>query len=771
MTRPLHRLAARAGILDGYTNLDGRWVDTADPTRERLLAALGHDASSDEAAARALDEWAAREQAELVAPWRVARRDAPDAHALALHLLPDERGALAWSTTVRAAAGAGDGRASEWAARREGSTHPAGAATVAVEVAVPPAPGEYEVEVAVMAGGRARQARQRWTVPPDRCWAPADAAVPAWGLVANLYTLRSERNRGIGDMGDLATLVGRAAAMGADFVGVNPLHAIWARGDGVSPYDPISRIFRTPLYLRLEEIPEFARCAAARELVDGEAHRETAARLRAAAAVDYDAVSALLHPVLRRLHETFAREERDRGTPRDRAYQAYRTEMGRALDDFAAFQAFDAHDARTHGGHRWFREWPHGLADAHSEASDALRDELAEEIDYHRWLQFELDRQLGVAQGLARAGGMRVGLYQDLAIGSSGGGSDVWANDALFVRGVSIGAPPDALAPQGQDWGLPPLDPVRLQRDGFAYWRQLLRGAFRHAGALRIDHVLGLVRQFWIPHGCDGTEGAYVRFPAEELLGILAVESHRARARVVGEDLGTVPPEVPPLLERWGVLRSQVVYFEREEDGRFRPAAEYRADTLTTVNTHDLAPLAGYWRGREIALRERAGVIDAAQAARDCEERADACARLVERLAADGCLDEGDAAALRDAARRAPFEETPTMAAQAEALRAADAPALDRSGLGETVPVALVAGVHRFLRRTPARLLGLSLDDLAGETEPVNLPGVPVSRYPSWTRRMRVPLETLLDDARTHAALGGEPATAPDEQGAREAVG
>src|SRR5690606_6446966 len=265
--------------------------------------------------------------------------------------------------------------------------------------------------------------------------------------------------------------------------------------------------------------------------------------LRSGPEVPYEAAAMLQQPLLRMLHESFRCIHRDRGTARGEAYRRYLEEMGPSLDDFALFLALDARTAAEEGHPLWFRHWPNGLGVADSAAVSAAREALSEQVDFHRWVQFELDRQLAAAAASASDGGMRIGLYQDLAIGTSGGGSDVWAFDDIFTPGVSIGAPPDSLAPQGQDWGLPPLDPIRLREHGFEYWRLLLRTAFRHTGALRIDHVLGLVRQFWIPHGSDGSGGGYVRFPAEEMLGILALESTRARALVVGEDLGTVPPE------------------------------------------------------------------------------------------------------------------------------------------------------------------------------------------------------------------------------------
>jgi 4-alpha-glucanotransferase len=381
------------------------------------------------------------------------------------------------------------------------------------------------------------------------------------------------------------------------------------------------------------------------------------------------------------------------------------------------------------------------------------------EVDFHRWLQFELDRQLGDAAAIGAGAGLAIGLYQDLAVASAPFGSDVWAAPFIHANGVSIGAPPDNYSATGQNWGLTPLDPHRLFDDGYRFWTALVQSALRHAGAIRLDHVLGLFRQFWIPEGMSGTMGAYVRFPTADLMGILALESALHQAVIVGEDLGTVPREVPGTLREWGILGTRVMLFERERDGTFRPAASYEPLSLTTADTHDLPTLASFWKGRDIALAARLGLLEDADAERAAlRARQDDRRLLADRLIADGALELDQPSASTEGTPERLEASPDSIGGPGETL----APVGDSAGtpapVGNTaeppasnakpdsLPDAaeLVSAVHRFLCSTPAVLVGISLDDLAGEVEPVNIPGVSAEHFASWTRRMRTPLPELL---------------------------
>jgi 4-alpha-glucanotransferase len=570
-----------------------------------------------------------------------------------------------------------------------------------VRLSQAPGPGYHRLRLRLNDQLEAEQLR---VVVPDTVF-PVHQRVGrarVFGFVVNLYAVRSDTNWGAGDFGDLETLVDLCSHAGGDFVGLNPLHALRNQGVGISPYSPISRLFRNPLYIDVLRIPELEHSQEARELIATRAFQSVLAELRASDRVDYVAVMQQKQQVLTLLHRTFE-ENRSKASPRHREYARYRGQKGQALTDFATFLALEKKFGSSQEG---WPSWPREFHDPRSPAVQAFRSANEREVDLHCWIQFELDRQLGEAAAHAERAGLRLGLYGDLALGSSWNGSDVWAFPGLFAEGASLGAPPDDYSAVGQDWALPPIHPHRLRDDGYRYWIQLIRTAFEHAGALRIDHVMGLFRQFWIPAGLQGDAGAYVRYPSEDLLGILALESWRARACVIGEDLGTVPRGLPRILSRWGILSSRVLYFERDRQGRFRPAARYSQRALVTVNTHDHAPLAGFWNARDLHLRHALGTLPDADFNSALARREQEKVALVERLGAEGLL---------------PPHAEPDM-------------------------TSLAAATHGFLARTPAPLLGVSLDDVTGETEPVNVPGVSPEKHASWTRRLGKYLQEIPSD-------------------------
>jgi 4-alpha-glucanotransferase len=690
----LRALARRVGILDEYIDITGNERRlTSDQTRADLLHALGFDASDEAAGARSLEALDLSQKEKLMDSVRVVRENAPNARAVKLRTSSTFSRSFEWAIELQLENGEiqrAEGKQSVHARRR------------AVQIPLPfpagqkekPVLGYHTLRVWVTTGNSEREAEQS-----------------AFGICANLYTLRSRRNWGVGDLTDLGELAERASGLGAAFVGFNPLHAVRNQGEHISPYQPLSRLFRNPVYLDVTAIPELASCPEARDRLSSSGFRKTLSELQKSEHVDYERVMNAKLPVLRALHRTFVQRQKSRATERGREYARYVAKGGNCLTKFATFLALEEKLRREGRVQNDWRSWPVEYRDPGSPEVRAFRQAHAEEVDFHCYLQFELDRQLSSASTKARAYRMSIGLYQDLALGVAPGGSDVWSFQDLFVQGVTLGAPPDDYSATGQDWQTPPIHPYKLVDDRYQYWIRLLRASFAYSGALRIDHIIGLFRQFWIPAGRLPTEGAYIRPPTDDLLGILALESHRNRTIVIGEDLGTVPPGVPAALARRGIFSNRLLYFERFRGGKFKPASRISRRALVTVNNHDLPPLAGQWHGTDLQIRRQVGLIGSDEELREAEAQRNTWKdALLHRLRSERLL---PAEAHSDA-----FAE-------------------------------ICAAVHAYLCRIRTPLVGLSLDDLAGETEPVNLPGIRTGvgpgHYFNWSRRMRLSLEDIWD--------------------------
>lgn len=505
---------------------------------------------------------------------------------------------------------------------------------------------------------------------------------PRSGLMTQLYQVRSSGSQGIGDLGDLATLgEWTAREHGSHFVLVNPLHAAEPVAPmEPSPYLPTSRRFINPIYIDLRELPGIDDLPpGARAQIDELAAR--ARELNDVDSIDRDATWALKEAALRIAF-------RHLGPGHAPEVAALHEQEGQPLVDFATWCSL----ARTHGT-LWESEWPSELHDPRSEAVAAHRDSHREEVSFVVWLQWVVRSQLTATQQRLVSAGMGIGVIADLAVGIHPEGADSWALGDTLAHGIDVGAPPDQFNQLGQNWSQPPWRPDRLAELGYAPFRDMLRAVLGGSGGLRIDHVIGLFRLWWVPEGHDAVDGAYVRYDHEALIGILALEAHRAGCLVIGEDLGVVEPWVREHLIERGVLGTSVAWFEWGEDGRPLPPEAYRELCLATVTTHDIPPSAGYLGLEHVAIRERLGLL-----ARPVEE---------ERAA-----EEGSIQAVREALR-------------------------DRGLVGVVdAPIhEVVAALHQWLELTPSRLRGIALTDLVGDVRAINQPGTD-EEYPNW----RLPL-------------------------------
>lgn len=535
-----------------------------------------------------------------------------------------------------------------------------------------------------------------------RCFEPEWAArgERLWGVAVQLYGLRSSRNWGMGDFTDLTGLIRRAAREGADFIGLNPLHALFAAEPArFSPYSPSSREFLNVLYIDPRTMQSFDYAPAAAAAIAEPAFQQRLAALRDAPLVDYPGVWAAKEAIFRLVFDTFdalLADEPD--NPLAVAFTHFVRERGAALRRFATYQALSS---TTGFGVNW-RAWPEACRDPDGEAVCRFMDANAREIRYHAFLQWEADTQLAFCAAAAQAG-MRIGLYLDVAVGAPPESAEIWSEQGNLIPGFHIGAPPDAWNEAGQDWGLAAYDPYAMVRACYDFFRRILGAAMRHAGAIRLDHILGFERLYLVPEGRKPTDGAYLHRPAGALCDALARESMAWRSLVIGEDLGTVPEGFPALLAAHNILSCRLLIFAKAGD-RYLAPEEYPSGALIAPSTHDLPPLLGYWDETDIRLRTEGGLYpDEGMRQRALDER------------------RRDRAALGAALNAAGFQ------------------------FSEADPVSLLTAAYGFLARTPARLLVVQMEDLAMVREQPNIPGS-VDLYPNWRRKLATEIDPLFDD-------------------------
>lgn len=510
-----------------------------------------------------------------------------------------------------------------------------------------------------------------------------------WGISCQLYGLASRRNQGIGDFEDLARLCEIGAAAGADFVGVNPLHALfWSQPDRASPYSPSTRQFLNPLYIALDRVPGVDSGSLARRAASIDGRR-----------VDYAAVARMKQSVL---EEAFAR------TAADPAFARFQAEGGDALHSFATFEALSEAMCARGAGAGW-HGWPEDYRNCHAPAVADFARQNRQRVEFFAWLQWLAISQLREAEARARAAGMRIGLYLDLAVGVAPDGMATWADPDLVIAGARIGAPPDAFNAQGQDWGLAPLSPAGLVQRDLAPFARDLRATMQCAGAVRIDHAMALQRLFWIPGEAGAAGGSYVRYPFESMLQTLSSLSHEWRTLVIGEDLGTVPEGFRERMREAEIQSYRVMQFERDWQGAFLAPAAYPREAVACLSTHDLPTQHGWWAAGDVELRERLGLLRPDEAVAAHSERMRSRQLLLEALISAGLLDR---------------------AAGEQALSAGE------------LPRAVAVAAHAYVARTPSRLMVAQLEDLVGEREPVNLPGT-FLEYPNWQKTMSVALEDI----------------------------
>lgn len=719
----LDHLARLAGIEAEYWDIWGNLHRTGDPAKVSILGALGIAADGEAAIAASTAALEQADWAQGLPPVVVFRLGQPIAVPM---VLPAGREQQGFACRILEERGHGHHftvipETGELAAVREIAGVRLHRRSLTLPVSLPL--GYHDLYF-----GDGEAVHARLIVAPEGCYLPEPLAGGArqWGISTHLYSLRRDHDWGIGDFTALGELVDLAADLGAAVVGLNPLHALFLEHpDRASPYSPSSRLFLNPLYIDPQAVPDFAECAESDSIVKSMA--DELATLRAASFIDYAKVTVCKERIFSALFESF----RDRhlahgadGDGRAAAFAAFVRDGGEPLRRFALFEVLSHHFA----GVAW-TEWPEDFrrcdGPAIAEFADTHRDALA----CVHYLQWQADIQLAAAQQRARDRGLPIGLYRDLAVGAAADGADAWIAQDVIVNSATVGCPPDPFNMMGQDWGTPPLHPLALRAQGYAAFANIVRANMRHAGALRIDHVMGLLHLFWIPRGRKPDSGAYIQYPFEDMLAVLALESHRNQCLVVGEDLGTVPEGFRERMAAANVLSYRVLYFEKDGE-RFKQPNEYPELALACVTTHDLATLAGFWSEADIDLKHELSLYPEAGA--EADERA---ARQTDRDQLVAALDSQGL--LGTVGSRADVGSTNAGAMNAGAM----SPALS-------------AAVHRYLSRSPVRLLLVQIDDLSEEVEQLNLPGTDTERA-NWRRRLGIRIEDIAKGPVVRALAAG----------------
>ena len=683
LERPLIRLAKAVGVATSYVGMSDDYHEIADDVLVSVLSALGIDASNDMAIDTSLKTLLDDRHRRLVAP-TVLHIEGSESKVLVnvgVFDIPHATITLEDGTEYAGAIepDAGDSSPAYWLDETFVTT-----ASVVIPADLPI--GYHTLHVTV--GERTEDAVL--ISAPKRIEMPATMKEHRlWGWMAQIYSIRSHESWGVGDFADLATMLADAKTKtGADFMLINPVHA----GEPVtpltpSPYLPISRTFLNFTYIRPEAIEEYGLLGEESRTRVSQLHDSVRPLNENADHIDRDAMWAAKMQALWIIFKA------GRSPERQAAFDAYKHSRGEGLEAYATWcLAYDKWGAPADSPSSWFR-----TTDRNSQQVQELRDRYPDTLDFYRWLEWIATEQLAAAQHAAGEAGMALGVMADMAVGVHPLGADVWWNPDRYAKGATVGAPPDMFNQQGQDWSQPPLSPIALQNTGYAPYRNLVHNMFSHAGAVRIDHILGLFRLWWVPAGRKPLDGAYVHYDSEIMLGILALEASRADGVVVGEDLGVVPAYVADSLSKHGLLGCAVEWFE-QRDGKFRTPGEWRPYALASVNTHDLPPAAGYLELEHVELRERLGLLT--EPKEKVERQAmDEQNAMLEMLVRENYLD-ADFADHREA------HEQDIIDAQ-----------------------------YRALKGSPCKLLAAAITDAVGEKRTQNQPGTN-NEYPNW----RIPL-------------------------------
>ncbi|HSF67979.1 MAG TPA: 4-alpha-glucanotransferase [Nitrospiraceae bacterium] len=722
----LAKLAEYAGIAADYHDIAGTLHSTSDDTRRAILTAMGFAVDSVASLTQALREWEEATWQRPCDPVRILRDGEPGASLSCCLAIDEGKEAsveVKWELRDEANAVVQEGIASPGLLPVE-VRFLNGQRRVRINI---PAPhglplGYYSWTVRAEGVGGGEVGTMRVIVAPRQCYIPPslEANQRLWGLALQLYSLPSDRNWGCGDFTDLGRMVEWAGKeLGAGVIGLNPLHALRNTAPyHTSPYAPYTRLYLNELYIDLERLPEFHGSEMAQRQFRSPEFQSKLQALRESRQVDYDSVATAKRTMLelayrRFLTESYGGEEPNLEPRTARAWllEQFIQSEGPPLEIYAAFQTLEEERRLIQSPSATWHDWPKQfLTPGQSIREYAKRHR--KRVRFFQYIQWVASEQLHEIRQMAEQLAMPIGLYHDLALGADRNGAEAWFYQSVLAFEADCGAPPDAFAPEGQNWGVPPINPHALRESGYELLIQVLRNNFRFGGAIRLDHVMAFCRLFWIPHGRPASEGTYVHYPFEDLLAIVALESVRSKTLVIGEDLGTVPDWVREQLAKARVLSYRVFYFERGADGAIKSPGDYPAQSLAVVTTHDLPTLAGFWSGEDLQVRSRLGAFSDDAAHRQIwEQRQRDKVCILDALKRENLLPNG----------------------------MADDPA------SFTMTAELCQAIHLYLARTPSCIMLANLEDGLGELSQTNLPGT-VDSHPNWTRKYTIPLNEMFRD-------------------------
>jgi 4-alpha-glucanotransferase len=546
---------------------------------------------------------------------------------------------------------------------------------------------------------------------PEICFSAKEAHVnKVWGYTAQLYSLRSKSNWGIGDFSDLLQLIEKANESEASLIGLNPLHPLYQQNPAHrSPYSPSSRSFLNCLYIDVTKAPNFKTCELAQVKMRDPFFQQAISSANETKLVDYTAVAKLKYEITEILFADFNQNVNDIHQQMLEDFNNFKLNNGEVLYSFATFEAINEHiNLSQENAYGWL-DWPSEYQDPNSDAVKEFQEGHETRINYFCFIQWLAHQQIIKVSDRCNEIGMPIGLYLDLAVGCDGSGVDVWSNQNVYVGGASIGAPPDDMNPLGQNWGLTPMNPIALKQQGYQPLIKALRASMQYAGALRIDHILGLMRQYWVAPGLEANEGVYISFPFDDILRIIALESRRNNCVVIGEDLGNVPEGFSDKIQQSGLLSFKVMFFERWDSGLFKRPEHFPEKSVVTIATHDTATLTGWWQGVDLAWRQQLNLYpneDAGHA--DRNSRPGERANLISALEDLQVINIGNA----------PQESPPIMNTE------------------------LSTSVQHYLANSHSHIQLIPLEDALELPEQVNIPGT-IDEHPNWLQKLPVTLEEM----------------------------